>query len=1155
MHRSPIRAASALGLVVVAALGASSLGAVAPANATPAGDNVVINELYAAGGSAGAPFTNKFVELYNPTNAAISLDGWSVQYRSATGTGAANGIAPLAGQIAAKGYYLVELGSNGASGAALPTPDVSAPGVNPAATNGVVFLANQSSAVTLPQGSIAGAAGVVDALGYGSATSFEGATAAALGGAKDQRSTERTNGVDTDNNQADFTRATPSPQNSGGTGSTTPPTTNPTETPAPTATPTPTATTPATMTRIADVQGTGDVSPFAGQNATTQGVVTAAYPNGGLKGFVIQMPGTVDVATHKASRGLFIYAPNDVANVKIGDSVEVSGVVSEYFGQTQIAASTVTKIAPLGEVSATPLNWTGDEATRESFESMLVTPKDKLVVTDNYGLNQYGEIGLAVNDLLVTPTEVGAPMSAEAKAQAADNVARGILLDDGASTKYTGNGSGTPTPYLDKDRPVTVGATATFTKPVVLSYGFNKWRLQPTAPVSGENPADEPATFNQVREAAPQFGGKDFTISTFNVLNYFTDLGVDNCTAGQNYKDREGNPITANNCKPRGAWDAKNFERQQAKIVAAINTMDADVIGLEEIEDSSDFGKDRDESIKALVAALNTAANSDKWAYVPSPAAIPATGNDVIRSGFIYQPASVKLNGTSEILDSADFKNARAPLAQSFTHIDSGKAFNVIVNHFKSKGGSGNGDNENLDKVNGPEGAVGGWNGDRTRQAAATVAFANAFAAKSGTDATFLVGDFNAYSMESPVTTITNAGFADLGHSKSSTTGLTEYSYLFGGTLGSLDHVFASASAKALVDGVDTWTINSYESIAYEYSRWNNNVESFYSPDQFRASDHNPEVVKLKLKGSNPKPSTGRIAGGSRYETSVETSKAYTQPGAPVFLVTGEKYADALAAGPAAATVDGALLLTLPNRLPEAVADEIKRLAPSTVYFIGTKDAISEAVEAEVKSLAPAATIERIGGDDRTETAALIASRFFPDASEALLATGWNFPDALSAAAAGSINDKPVLLTAPNTLSAPTEKFIASSKLAKVVVVGGTNSVSNEAAGAVLSAKKGVSLVRLQGANRYATNIALMRNEIDVKSVDAITISTGQSFPDALVASVVADRLNAPLVLTTGDCGVAETQTYLSELGEHTTVTLGGADRVKDGWHGKRCAG
>ena len=145
--------------------------------------------------------------------------------------------------------------------------------------------------------------------------------------------------------------------------------------------------------------------------------------------------------------------------------------------------------------------------------------------------------------------------------------------------------------------------------------------------------------------------------------------------------------------------------------------------------------------------------------------------------------------------------------------------------------------------------------------------------------------------MESPVTTITDAGFADLGHSTSSTTGFTEYSYLFGGTLGSLDHVFASPAAQALVGGVDTWTINSYESVAYEYSRWNSNVEAFYSPDQFRASDHNPEVVKLVF----PTPALTPTA----QPTPAPSSTATASP------VASSNPTESLTASPDAAATDG----------------------------------------------------------------------------------------------------------------------------------------------------------------------------------------------------------------------------------------------------------
>ena len=120
-HRRIRGRVGALAATCVAALSLGSLVA-APASANTEGTGVVINEAYLSGGSAGAAFTNKFVELYNPTTAPVTLDGMSLQYRSATGTGAFNGVAPLKGTITAGGYFLVQGNSNGTNGAALPTP-------------------------------------------------------------------------------------------------------------------------------------------------------------------------------------------------------------------------------------------------------------------------------------------------------------------------------------------------------------------------------------------------------------------------------------------------------------------------------------------------------------------------------------------------------------------------------------------------------------------------------------------------------------------------------------------------------------------------------------------------------------------------------------------------------------------------------------------------------------------------------------------------------------------------------------------------------------------------------------------------------------------------------------------------------------------------
>ena len=128
---------------------------------------MVINEAYLSGGSAGAAYQNKFIELYNPTDAEVSLDGWSLQYRSATGTANPTGVAALSGSIEAGGYFLVR-----------QTPTVPAArscrnrtcvtSLQPSGTTGTLLLANQAGAVAdLGTGSVGDRSNVVDLLGYG----------------------------------------------------------------------------------------------------------------------------------------------------------------------------------------------------------------------------------------------------------------------------------------------------------------------------------------------------------------------------------------------------------------------------------------------------------------------------------------------------------------------------------------------------------------------------------------------------------------------------------------------------------------------------------------------------------------------------------------------------------------------------------------------------------------------------------------------------------------------------------------------------------------------------------------------------------------------------------------------------------------------------
>jgi predicted extracellular nuclease len=613
--------------------------------------------------------------------------------------------------------------------------------------------------------------------------------------------------------------------------------------------------TPEGVTPIADIQGTGDASPVQGKTVTTRGVVTAAYPEGGLNGYYIQTPGTggADRADGAASDGIFVYSPDTVADISIDDHVEVTGTVSEHYGQSQISvsASGLSDVdEPAEAVKPIEDAFPAGNEKRESLEGMLLQPSESLTVADNYNTNTYGEVVLATGEgTLDQPTDVHRPATPEAKALEAENLEREVVLDDGATVNFLKTDKDVPLPYLSQDEPVRVGAQANFTSPVVLGFDHEKWRFQPTTRLTGDNAeAVQPTSFTDTRTEAPEAVGGQVSLASFNVLNYFTTTGnqLDGC---QYYDDREGNHITVRGgCDARGAANAESLKRQETKIVTAINKLDASVVSLMEIENSAAFGKDRDDALATLVKRLNEAAGAEKWDFVDSPAAVPAD-EDVIRTALIYQPAEVAPQNESTILDDQDaFSNAREPLSQAFApkdgsgEVEKDKTFVTISNHFKSKGsGSGPGNEDSGD-------GQGASNADRVKQAEALVDFAGDQQEAADSELVYLLGDFNSYTQEDPMQVFYEAGYKDIAAEKTD-----ESTYVYGSRTGSLDHVLAldasdagdGATAFGSVTGADVWNINSVESLALEYSRFNYNIADLFAPDQFRASDHDPVVVGL----------------------------------------------------------------------------------------------------------------------------------------------------------------------------------------------------------------------------------------------------------------------------------------------------------------------
>ncbi|MEI6946211.1 lamin tail domain-containing protein [Paraflavisolibacter sp. H34] len=175
--------------------------------------HLVISQVYGGGGNAGALFKNDFVELFNPTGAAVELSGWSLQYAAATGRSwAANSVA-LSGSIAPGGYYLIQLSSDGATGSDLPAPDLVSDEMVLSATGGKLALVQGTAALA---GNCPDAALVVDFLGYGAADCKEGQPAPSPAPA---RGLQRINNGCTDlgNNYYDFAVVAPSPRNSAAT--------------------------------------------------------------------------------------------------------------------------------------------------------------------------------------------------------------------------------------------------------------------------------------------------------------------------------------------------------------------------------------------------------------------------------------------------------------------------------------------------------------------------------------------------------------------------------------------------------------------------------------------------------------------------------------------------------------------------------------------------------------------------------------------------------------------------------------------------------------------------------------------------------------------------------------------------------------------------
>lgn len=785
----------------------------------------------------------EFIELYDGGVGGVSLDGLTVVLFNGNGE-AAYGAIDLDGEVTDEDGFFV-IGSENVANVDLVA----------FSTNG---LQNGADAVALYQGDpedfpSATAVNLIDAVVYGTNDADDAELLAALEQATQFNEAETNSTTDAlarvPDGTGDFVAQAPTP---GETNE---------------------IIAPPELVLISEVQGaTGfdgfenlatvgvdDRSALEGQIVRIQAVVTADFQSAtpgvigtDLNGFYVQEEDADADADAATSEGIFIFDDFVEGNpdVQVGDLVEITGTVTEFFGETQIGASAIEVIAsnqllPTATVldlgsQGVMIDQDGDfVANLEAQEGMRVTFAEDLTVTELFQLGRFGTFKASSDGRLEQFSQNNAPDTEGFAQHLQDIAARTITLDDGTNFQNPdtiripdGNDG-----VLTADDSFRMGDTlSNVTGVLAYSENFQSSSEEPEFRIHLPE-ADYQAT--NPRPETPEDVGGNFKVASLNVLNYFTTLDDGSNNAGP--EDAQGargaDDLTRFGVEPATA----EFDRQANKVVQAIVEIDADVLGLVEIENDDDI------AIADLVGRVNAALGLEVYGFIPTG----DFGGDAITVGMIYKLDAVNPLGGSAGLFEFDGRNFLDPLdagrdlnrpalAQTFQDASSGETITVAVNHLKSKGSlSGlEADNDQLD-------GQGNNNATRTEAAKILADWLASDPTGQGSENTLIVGDLNAYAMEDPITALEEAGYTDLADELIENAS----SFVFDGQAGTLDYALANAALTAKVTGVTEWRINSDEATITDYNLDFGRDPSLYNPDTpARNSDHDPVIVGFDFR-------------------------------------------------------------------------------------------------------------------------------------------------------------------------------------------------------------------------------------------------------------------------------------------------------------------
>jgi uncharacterized repeat protein (TIGR01451 family) len=619
---------------------------------------------------------------------------------------------------------------------------------------------------------------------------------------------------------------------------------------------------------IHDVQGSGSATPIPPATPVTiEGVVVGNFQGSTqLQGFFLQEEDADVDADPLTSEGIFVYCSSCPTPVAEGQRVQVTGPVSEFFGMTEVSATTLGSIVVtgagnhLGEVTPAPIDLPVVgviDDFYEPMEGMLVTFVDTLSVSEYFEMARFGQVELFEGGRPVQFTEAAPPSVPGNTAHLDELARRRVILDDDNDIQNVSlpptepdgsqfvfhpqaNGGlsiGTQGTDFFRGGDLVSGLTGVLHWSFAGVAGTDAWRIRPVAAT--------PATFTVAnpRPATPPSVGGAIKAAGMNLLNYFTTIDT---TAS----DSSGpcGPDMLQDC--RGADSVAELNRQRERASVVICGLNADVLGLAELENTTPA-----DTINDLLGAVNASCGSaNPYVFASTGGTL---GSDAIRVALVYRSATLSPVG-SPLVDLDPIHN-RPPTAQSFDVADPanpafGRRFTVIVNHFKSKGCSG-ATGADVDTGDGQ----GCFAATRTAQATRLLDWITSTVVPSAGDPdVLLLGDFNSYAQETPIGVLSAGGFTDL---ESALLGPAAYSYLFDSQLGHLDYGLSSASLTPDIAGVGAWHINADEIPLFDYSDEVKDVgEAAFEekPDgsalvpprvvfepgtPFRASDHDPVLV------------------------------------------------------------------------------------------------------------------------------------------------------------------------------------------------------------------------------------------------------------------------------------------------------------------------